>query len=249
MISTLFSRGLWLSTSLVIVLVGVRSCSLDLDVHTASFERGKGAYSIDPQTILQSLDRGATDVFLPQSTQAQSEQADRPLVQWTQADYWQIVQAMHELVLHDSMDGWNLYDFFFRLDCTDTTSGPQLAGLEFFRVVKIRERDSRLERFITVLPRQDSVQWWESEYYPERAHWKPIEITQIQVPVEEALRIADDNGGGLTRIGMNDQCVIHASLHQGDSEWQISYYTIKGSKVFDIYVDSRTGTFRMGSLK
>ena len=68
-------------------------------------------YSIDPETLLEALDRGDTDVFtlLDPTPEAVSTPSSLESVSWSQADYLRIAQALHQQSWQEPLGAQNLY--------------------------------------------------------------------------------------------------------------------------------------------
>ena len=72
--------------------------------------------------------------------------------------------------------------------------------------------------------------------------WKNIRLSQLQITAEDALTIAEENGGKETRQLVDNECRIHARL-AGDHTWQILIYqNDTGSSLFRMVIDPSSGT-------
>jgi hypothetical protein len=222
-----------------------------LESHVASFERGSGTYEINARTILQSIEQNSSGLFNPRQDGWEDQDVDLLPVRWTQADYWQIAGIFHQQVLIESINDWKLDRMFFRLDCVNGPFGPQQAGFDLYKVLDAGEH-RRLDRAIDILPKQEQLDWHDTELSPVRVDTMSIDLAQVKVPIEQAIQISERNGGECTRAKANNQCVIYAALVSGkwDGGWRITYERLRGGPaLFQITVDSLTGDFRIGSIQ
>jgi len=210
---------------------------------------GKGTYMIDTRTILQSLDEGA-DVFTPQETPPEVTPKVLP-VKWSQEDYFRVAQALHESVWQEPLDSLHLNALLFRLDCEDTSFGPQFMALDLFRVSQSREMDSRVERHLYIEPWLNQVEWSEVEYYPAQFNQLALDLTLVRVSAEEALAIAESNGGQEARLGAENECEISGSIAPSvrDGDWRVSYLSERRTTLFEINIDEQSGNYEVVSLE
>jgi hypothetical protein len=217
---------------------------MGIDTHEAAMSEETGAYSFDAQTVRQSLVAGQGDIFTPlmdftiapQWTEAQP-------VQWRQADFYRVAQAVHQLAWQEPLEDWKIKQVFFRLRCAEAVDGPQFMSFDLFKIVRIRQANSRLERRLNVELQRNQVSWSEGEYYPERFRWPALDLMQIKIQAEQALQIAETFGGGVARWKVEDRCVIFGTLAADakTNSWLISYSGNIGGQLFDIRIDGQTG--------
>ncbi len=217
---------------------------MGIDTHEAAMSEEMGAYSFDAQTVRQSLAAGQSDIFtqLPEFIVA-PQWTEAPPVQWRQDDFYRVAQAVHQLAWQEPLEGWKIKQVFFRLRCAEAADGPQFMSFDLFKIVRIRQANSRLERRLNVEPQRNQISWSGAEYYPERFRWLALDPTQIKIPAEQALQIAETFGGGVARWKVEDRCDIFGTLGAGvkGNSWLISYSGNIGGQLFDIQVDGQTG--------
>ena len=124
------------------------------------------------------------------------------------------------------------------------------------QVIHTREQESRLERDLWIEPFKNSAGWREVEKYPNVWGTETIDLTQIKIPVEKALQIAENNGGTEARSAAEDACTIYLILAPRSKYdgWQVSYsgYDPKYSAptdLFEIRIDPLTGEYEVISSK
>lgn len=235
-----------LITILAGVLFGCRFFSMENE-QLVSYQ--EGAHTMDSQTILQSLANGNTRVFtLLTATPDATPQDTLSPVHWSQADYLQIAKAFHEMQWKEPLGNWKLRSFIFRIDgCENAPLGPQFVSFKFFKIVHTREEDSRLVHNIYIHPRQNLVEWGDAEYFPQVEQWSYLDLMKIEIPAEQALRIAESQGGQQARLTVEkDKCWILGELVAGirNNNWEISYLSGQ-TTVFEINIDKQTGEYQI----
>lgn len=245
------SRWLYVGVCIILSAIWLQACELDLESHVASFERGNGTYEINSRTILQSLEQNTSGLFNLRQDGQENESVDLLPVRWTQADYWQIAKIFHQQVLMESINDWKLASMFFRLDCADGPFGPQQAGFDLYKVLDAGEY-RRLDRAIDILPRQEQIDWHDTELSPVRVDRMLIDLAQVKVPIEQAIQISEKNGGEQARTKVSNQCVVYAKLASGKwgDGWRVTYDGLRGGPtLFQVTVDSHTGDFQIESTQ
>ena len=201
---------------------------------------GGESYSINPDTILEDLSQGKMNVFTPQEDQ--QDEKTREYVQWTLADYDLIAQALHELVWEEPLDEWKMSLISFNWDCEHIDKGPQVADFRFFKVEKLRERKSRFVSDLFVNPRKDNVYATMYEHYPRLCCWDVIKPKKLGVSADEALDIAEKNGGAETRAVVENSCHIYVTLNPAwpaYGGWNVRYHYL--GTIDQYYIDPKTG--------
>ena len=203
--------------------------------------RDRNSYHIDASTILDSIDQGETEVFTLMSLD-QRTPPDKT-ASWGQADFVKVARTLNPIVWTEPLSRWRLYSMHYSLDCKDNPTGFTEADFYYF---KTAFRDNGKIRYTTqnffISPEYGEVIWAGGANFPHPLiGWQNIRLSQIQIPAEEALVIAEENGGKETRELVNNECTIHITL-TGDSAWQILIYQIDtGSSLFRMTIDPESG--------
>ena len=134
----------------------------------------------------------------------------------------------------------------FSQDCQDDPTGFREADFYYFRTAfhnngKIRYTTQNF----FIAPEYGEVIWAGGANFPHPfIGWKNIRLSQIQITAENALAIAEENGGKETRQLVDNECRIHVRL-AGDGAWQIVIYqNDTGSSLFRIVIDPETGDIK-----
>ena len=225
----------------VILLSATLSCNVDEkedQIHL--FDQ---YYTIEPTSLMDALKRGET-AFTPVNQRPELVPFDKQVVvNWRQADYFYIVNALDEDVLGKSLQDWELSGFNFSLVCSQIQSGFQNGRFHYFRVVKDSDKESRLERFIDIDPRYNFVNASESKYFPNLMDLKSVDLARLKFSAEQALQIAESNGGQAIRQSIENDCNIALFLSphfMKTTGWKVMYYQT-GNTLFEIHIDSYTG--------
>lgn len=204
----------------------------------------EGSFAFDPNTIMVSLDRWKSGVFISRTSLPDPDEITNDMaVHWDQADYISIAQATYKYLWRDSWVYWKIKEIYFRKECAQADQGAQQFSITLYNIVHRYEGDIRLVRTIGVRPFQDIVTWSEDERSPVREHWKWIDMAPIKLDEKAAFQLAEANGGIQARTAIGNRCYVYAQLIAKDSDvsWQIRYIAKDGSKGLDLWIDPITG--------
>lgn len=204
-----------------------------------------GLFSMDTETILSSLDQAETNLFIPESIGSSLDAADvmysRPIlisesIPWSQADYLDVVNALNRVVWHDSLDNWNLHSMHFFTTCQDNVSGFRNGDFVYIKTKFDWGRLSVLWRGVFLYPDQEGGLWAEAEKFHPTYIRKGIDLDRLVVTADDALRIAEENGGREYRTKIQNDCTINVTLSA--DRWY-GWFVWIGD--FEIYIDPYTG--------
>jgi hypothetical protein len=205
-------------------------------------------YAVDPRTILDALEQDNNDVFtLMDNSPYENNEELTDSVQWDEADYFYVAQALHEIVWGESLDGWQLKVLDFDIDCENLGNGPQSAGFIYIKIDQSRDEESRFVSQLIIEPRRNSVIAHKEEIYPHKEYPRTIDLGELKVSLQEVLAIVESNGGAEIREEVEDSCTIFAILNSGmvrDYAWEVSYLSDPDSKSLVVFrIDPLTGEF------
>lgn len=169
-----------------------------------------GFYKIDPETILVSLKNGDANVFQPLLKDPNEiwEEISDLSIWWTQADFMRIFSALSKLVWNESMDPqvWSIYNIYFSGWCADDSCNLDSVQVVYFKTVG----NSYATRFMDIHPYFGLVRWGDGASYPKPLlyKWKGVELAKSKITAEDALRIAEINGGREKRLKTTDGCYV-----------------------------------------
>lgn len=187
--------------------------------------KSENFFAFDPTSILSSIEKGAKDTFSPidEEPGLQSTSQSQP-VTWKQADYFRLAEALNEKVGGESFENWNLKEMYFSLGCNQVELGFQYGQFKFFQIRNANNEEIRVERFIEIDPTRNFARAMEVEYSPNLENWKAIDLQTIRVSAEEALSIAEKNGGYEKRTAVENKCGISVGTSQDiNTDWLTIY--------------------------
>jgi len=199
-----------------------------------------GSYKIDTETILAALDRGETDVFMPELATPQAPALEKPIM-WHQSDYLKIASALHQFVWSETLDDWGLYSMSFDATCQDKPDGFSNGDFTYFKTIFYGGKLTYTAREMLVTPRYGDVSWGGGTDFPRPIlGWKSVDLKRLKVTAEDALRIAEENGGITVRLAVQNKCTISLIL-LGYESWDVAYEGSNGLFIFQIKIDPYTG--------
>ena len=191
-------------------------------------------------------------MFVQQAGTSSATIVELPPVQWKQADFLEVADAFSKAILHENLDGWKVKeDILFSLDCKDASFGPQHARFTFFKTVNTGQGTSRVEHTIFIDPQNKQIGWWGKTYSPDYGEAVSIDLSRVKFSVDEALRVAEENGGDKARLGVNNICQIDIDMARGGfwntawNNWDIGYTGYHGDNLLEMDVSTQTGNYQI----
>lgn len=204
-------------------------------------------YAFDPQTILQDAVEGKPAQLTLTPGEPEIQPSSDPVVSWNQADYLQVANAVFFSVWGELPVGWKLEQILSQTNCAGMELGFQRISFKFFKIVKDEETKKymRDSKEIMIIPEKKLIWIYEVEVFPV----SPLELMDAGldvgtiIPAEDALRIAEENGGQTARKRM-ENCSISVDIIAGanDDNWQVTYTS--DYEHFVVEVDEKTGQIR-----
>ncbi|MBI5934034.1 MAG: hypothetical protein HY867_10025 [Chloroflexi bacterium] len=180
--------------------------------------------TIDPATILSSIGHGDQNIFdfkpgLPDDWSSVTS------VEWRQADYVNLATSIFQVAWNESISGWKLYRMDYFTGC-DHPEGFSSGEFYFYLVTSDHKKYSA--RGIDMEPESAFVAWGGDTYYRRPFFgWKVINLKEMTVTAEEALRRAEARGGTEFRLSIENQCRIYVQLWpevRGRYDWRVHYW-------------------------
>ncbi len=201
-----------------------------------------GYYKMDPETILTSLDHGEAEVFSPEPV-TPSIPIFASVISWRQSDYLKIANAVFQSTWKETFKSWSLLSMIFNTTCRDDPEGFASGDLHFFRP---EGKSDYTTREVIIEPQYGDVSWGGggvgSDFPRPSSGWKSIDLSRLKITADDALRIAELNGGKSFRSAQVNQCNIFMILSiDGYGNWWIEYDGNSGYSNFVIRVDPFTG--------
>jgi hypothetical protein len=227
----------------VLMLGNVFDNDLGVPVNPRSFSH-TGSYKINPDTILKSIDNGEPSlVFLPETMMTPGASANRE-VNWTQAEYYKIAAALFEFVWKESLNkNWSIKQIGFSKKCGENPVGFEGASFVFNQLLFSGGRFRYASRAIEINPLDGEVLWGGDNTYQRSLFEKDqFDLDNFKITADDALRIAEENGGRAARQSVQNECDLQVGLRL--KGWDVKYYDYRANAtgtLFKITVDPYTG--------
>jgi hypothetical protein len=212
-----------------------------------SYYRNSGYFKFNPETVLESLESGDTNIFtpLPEEDALDLEELTDLSIYWTQADFLNIASAMGQFVWDDPMDlkEWSVYSLDFTGNCGDLL-GFDSANITYFK----KGRDSYTTRLIEIEPRFGWARWGEGEAYhkPILRKWKGVNLLRSKITADDALRIVNEDIKLHFQIKNNICGVMMGSSRYDSKNWNL--LIIRGAiNPIRYIVNFDTGDYRISN--
>jgi len=202
-----------------------------------------GSVTINPTTILDSLNRGEINVFAP-IVATPSDNAILPpgSIQWSQSDYLKVANALSQYVWNATFENWLVYYLAFGNECQNNLGGFDFAEIIYYKTIGVGWQKMYTARYIQINPLAGIVSWGGETDFPISDGWAAIDLTEFTITADDALRIAEENGGKDARLRSGNECTILISIpnHNDDTNWNVGYYY---GINFEIIVDPYSGKY------
>ena len=231
-------------TSMVFCLM--LSCNYLVPKNEQRTTTHEGYYVVNRNSIIDSISQGNKDVFShPMDTPTDTAPAIDQSVEWALSDYFLIAEAFHNFQWRESTDNWNLNHINTTMKCEDISVGPQYVFFWYFKTVNIQDEEVRLVHTVYIQPARNLIHWTEYKYYPVTVNWRSIEYSQLNITEQDALQIAEKNGGSEIRSSVNNNCSVGISLLPGSffEGWAVSYQY--GLDSLTVEVNTTTGEYKI----
>ncbi|MBK8418533.1 hypothetical protein [Candidatus Villigracilis saccharophilus] len=213
-----------------IIYLGVIFVDIAVNEPGADAPRSIGSFNviesstIDPTTILSSLNHDGQNVFNFKSDLPN----DLPFVtsvEWGQVDYENLATSIFHVAWNESINDWNLYRMAYFTECGHPEG---FSNGEFYFYLDTSDHKEYSARGILMEPEYGYVAWGGDTYYHRPLFgWKAINLKEVTVTAEEALRRAEARGGLSARQSWDNKCIIDVQLWPqgfGRNTWRVNYW-------------------------
>ncbi len=205
-------------------------------------------YIINPQTILQSITQKEKGIFPFPLSEPPIEipSTQQNVVNWKINEYIKINEAIYDQIWDDTLNGWHLTSISFSLGCKDAEKGFQDGWFIYFKDETTPSSIIRKVREINIDPRNNYIMVYERKYEPKLIDWSVIDVKKLKVSADDALQIAEKDGGWESRINAKNNCYIDLWLVPGKpgyKGWNVGYSSPNAtySDIFKIKINPYTG--------
>ncbi len=136
------------------------------------------------------------------------------------------------------------------MDCEEIEQGLFSEGeIYSFKVIQTGKEETRVEYRNFILPSDHSVKTSRGEYTPNIQKKEPLDLTRYRISAEEAIQIAEKNGGVERRLQYGNDCKINAfASGLKDTGWEVYYKNNRDNwwhTIFMVTIDPQTGSFEV----
>ncbi len=205
------------------------------------------SYIIDPETILELVDKGTINVFVPLSDSSQVKDLDNT-ISWTQSDYLKLINALSQFVWDEPLDleEWQIDFIYFQTGCMNDLSGFRELDIIFYKSRGIKNWERIYDSRIVEISLWNGVVRWGDDTFSGSllSNWSRVELTQFSVTAENALKIAEENGGKDARLDNKNSCGISVKAPNGflDNKWNVNYHS---GIDFNAIIDPYSGRYQI----
>ena len=202
-------------------------------------------YTFNPETILATLDQGNEKIFQPLPDKDLKNVFPPGSFLWQQQDYLKITDTLNQIANQDSLKGWSVYSISSYRYCADNPKGFDNLSITYFKT-KENRYDTRI---MDVWPLAKDADWAGNMEFPRPFPfgWKSIDLEKIKVSTDNALQVAEANGGKAIRQAANNDCSILVILSPNvfGSAWAVQYVRGGYANLFRISIDPYTSEYKI----
>jgi len=216
---------------IIIILVDIAQDERDADAVPMGFGSFNVIESsmIDPATILSSINHDDQNVFNFELGFPPDDPPFVTSVEWRQEDFLNLATSIFHVAWNESINDWTLYRMDYWTRCDDLY-GFSVGEVYFFQETSDHKKYSG--RGIDMQPEYGYVTWG-GDTYRRRPFfgWKVINLKEMTVTAEEALRRAETSGGMEFRRSIENECGIFIQLWpevSGRYDWRVHYWDDNG---------------------
>jgi hypothetical protein len=243
----------------ILIVIGllVLLTIVDCDPYTSpgSLPMGLGSYndiqyfSFEPESVLTVLDQGTGETFKPLPATVDNNLFSSGSFPWRQQDYLKIAGALNQVVAKDTLEDWKIFKLHFDRDCADNPTGFDYVNMTFFKT----DGDQYSAREIDVYPLAKEADWGGDTHFPRPFlfGWKSIDLEKLKVTADDALQMAETNGGKEARLAEKNSCYILVMLspNTDHENWGVYYYGDHSATLFAMTINPYSGEYQIISNK
>lgn len=232
-------------------ILSITSCSRVYDIQAEQAGNPETRYySINPDTILETLAQENKDVFsLMVATPESMPSASVKSLLWSQADYIRVAQALQEHIWGVYVEDQNIQNLFFGMDCADVERGNfTFANFDFYQIIQAKGEEIRVEYTIVIRPSEGLIYTSKRDFRPNTHTMRSVDLEQYSVTAEDALGIAEKNGGSEKRLEVSNACNLDVLAPGPDYKgWRVLYGDAHNNlkSLLEVVVDPQTGKYKV----
>lgn len=204
-------------------------------------------YTFEPERFFAVSEQDQKAMFQPISIDEYPKDDLYPagFFPWKQQDYLKIANVLNQVVASDSLNNLKIYLLSFDKYCDDTPVGFDGVMVVYFKFDGTRYESRRID----ISPQVKAVQWRGTSYFPRSSsEWKSVDIDNFKVTADDALQIAETNGGRDARLAIQNDCRISVNIPNIHYDgWKVEYYSGGTTTIFKMDIDPLTGKYEIVS--
>lgn len=201
-------------------------------------------FEFNPETVFDDLENGEDDVFMPAAEEVPERKPRN--IHWYQEDYLNLVNVLADMYLPDIF--WDTHPVSMNTSflCDEIDQFDYDMHFDYYRY--FGEDGNDMEHYLFhISPEKGSI-WIYNESRTGNT-LKPIQFDfkKTRVTFEDALEIAEENGGQEFREERENECGLAIDLdpdNETELYWEVEYHGPKAFSIGDyyrVYVDAVTG--------
>jgi hypothetical protein len=204
----------------------------------------EGYFEFDATNILDQIEDGEGDLFI--SVEEFGEEQIELNQAWTEEETFRIIDAFREEELPAGYKRGTISTIGYFFNCDNPQRPFKNSIMRYISQLEVDGKATHTEiLFIFIHPDKNHIDYAYEIRHPAVQGWGLIDMSQVHVPFEEALQIAESNGGAAIRAQLNYDCSLTSSLDpvaNGQAIWEVKYYG-ESSAFPDlvIEIDANTG--------
>jgi len=208
-------------------------------------------YRIDPKMTLIDLQNGKTDILTQvlATPEISSPLDSGSSFLWNFSDHRKVADIVWNQTWGDDSKDWSIFSMYFIADCQDHLDGFSIGNFEYFKPTNSQEGNGYSDRSVLLNPLYGIVDTGSGTSYPRPLFgWMKIELESLKVTADDALHIAEENGGRKARLSVNNQCTIflNYSPNYKFNVWHVSIsHNNELPNIFEINIDPYTAKYKI----
>lgn len=207
-----------------------------------------GLYTYNPETIFESLQQGEDDIFTPYFGSPDDITLYYDPVTWSQSDYLKIATALVQKVWGEPSNSkkWNIESVYFAQSCVDSPKGFNRFHIVYYQDLGVTNwKRNYTTRLIDIQPWRGLAYWGGDATFSSTlvSNWKGIDLDGFQIVADDALKVADDHGGGETDKSYCNTISVNMDQHD-KQKWNVSYFATD----FGMRINANSGKYEILSM-